>query len=186
MITPLSDRIAVILSKPPGRIGNLWIPNLTAQNQTFVEARVAGHGIGVKSALTRSIVVVSELFGDAVEVVGIKLKIGRERDIVGVLDGKNIKPVGDRVLAIAEDYADKAGGIFLPETQKGSNITAKVVAVGPDSVLEAGMRVLVPKKRFLPVFWEGVNYLLIDEPAALAVLEDKTHDEITKACLPRY
>lgn len=84
----LSDRVAVELLPGVGMVGLLHIPDITksSRNQTFTRAKVVAHGPKVDAAKTGCTVLVSEHFGDDVEVDGKKYKVGRERDLVGVIE----------------------------------------------------------------------------------------------------
>lgn len=88
MIRVLSDRVAVEHLPGVGKIGLIHVPNVTksSANQTFTHAKVVAAGPKVELAKVGRTVFVSEFFGDEVEVDGKKYWIGRERDLVGVVE----------------------------------------------------------------------------------------------------
>lgn len=175
-IRTLGDRIAVELLPGAGKIGSIYIPDATksTRNQTFCRAFVRSVGGGIKASNTVipcGTVVVSEYFGDEVEVDGKKLRVGRVRDIVGVLGTEGIHPPDDRVLLERVDAPKMAGVIHLPEDRNLPHYWAKVVAVGPECVkdMRPGAEVLVQKHLAVEVRFEGREYLLADEPSLLAI-----------------
>lgn len=86
MIRTLTDRIAIRHLQKPGKIGNLWMPELKSHRvQGFVEAEVLSHGSKVVGPTKGKKVLVSELAGDAVIIDGIQIHIMREREIVGIV-----------------------------------------------------------------------------------------------------
>lgn len=86
MIKTLTDRIAVKHLQRPGKIGNLWMPELKSHRvQGFIEAEVIASGSKVTGPVKGKKVLVSELAGDAVIIDGVQIHIMREREIVGIL-----------------------------------------------------------------------------------------------------
>jgi co-chaperonin GroES (HSP10) len=173
-IKTLGDRIAVLPVPGAGKIGLLFIPDATksTRNQTFCRAKVKSAGKKVIVATEGRIIVVSEYFGDEVEVDGKKLRIGRERDIVGVMVNGNVDPqsVGDRVLVERIEPPEKVGRILLPEDIREPQFRATVLASGPKCVVKRDDVVLIPKSVSVVVRLEGKEYYLVDELAILAVL----------------
>lgn len=88
MIRVLSDRVAVEHLPGVGMIGAIHVPNVTksSKNQTFTRAKVVAAGPKVELAKVGTTVLVSEFFGDEVDVDGKRYWIGRERDLVGVIE----------------------------------------------------------------------------------------------------
>lgn len=86
MIRPLSDRIVIEALPGTGMVGIIHMPNTkNAKNQTFHYASVLAAGPKVELAKAGTKVFCSEFFGDEIECEGRKVRVGRERDIVGVI-----------------------------------------------------------------------------------------------------
>jgi len=87
MIKPLRDMIAVEHVTPPGRVGLLYIPDITksTKNQTFHHAKVLAIGGKVETVKAGDVVMISEYAGDPFLVDGKTVHLMRERDIVGVV-----------------------------------------------------------------------------------------------------
>nr|OQX98298.1 MAG: co-chaperone GroES [Erwiniaceae bacterium 4572_131] len=92
-----------------------------------------------------------------------------------------LRPLGNRVLLIPEQAAEKtAGGIFLPDTAKEKPQKGSIVAVGAGSVKENGERtpmelkvgdnVLYGKYSGTEITYEGENYLIMQESDIMAIL----------------
>jgi co-chaperonin GroES (HSP10) len=172
-IRTLGDRIAVELLPGVGKIGLLHIPDATksTRNQTFCRATVTARGPDAALVNVGDTIVLSEYFGDEVEVDGKKLRIGRERDIVGLLCGTVFIPPDDRVLLERIEAPKMAGLIHLPEDRNQPQFKARVVATGPDCDIELSARtVLLQKHMSVEVHFEGKEYLLADEPSILTML----------------
>jgi len=176
-IQTLGDKIAVELLPGLGKIGSLFITDTMkdTRNQTFTRAKVVSAGPKVESAKAGKIVVVSDYFGQEVKLddgslKGRRLKIGRERDIVGIETKGGIVPVGNRLLLERLEAPKMAGALYLPEDMMAVHFDALVVAVGPEATVKVGDKVCVAKDTSVLVRIEMKNYLLIDEPALLAVL----------------
>lgn len=177
MIRTLSDRIAVEKLPGVGKLGLLFIPDTTSstRNQTFCPARVLSAGPKVVQAKAGETIVVSDYFGDEIDLDGKKVHIGRERDIMAVcvaigMLAQKLQPVGNRVLMVKDEAERMAGDLYLPEDRKAPQFNATIVAVGPDCVVQPDQTVLVPKAQSLVVRYGGNEYLLIEEPALLAIL----------------
>lgn len=174
IIRTIGDRIAISLMPGLGKIGRLFIPDATksTRNQTFCRAKVVAHGSKVQGAKEGKIIVVSEYFGDEVVIEGKTFRIGRERDIVGVLRKGDInpQPVGDRVLIEKIDPPKMFGILHLPEDMSAQQFKARVLAVGPEGTVKIGNTVMVPKAVSVEVRFDGSLFYLVDEPAILGVL----------------
>lgn len=175
----LGDNIALKLQPGAGRIGMIIIPDSqrSTRSQTFQTAKVVGEvGKNVKRVTRDSLVLVSEYFGDEVEVDGEKIRVGRERDIVGVVvnagqPGEMVCCAGDRMLLEPLEDAQRVGAIYLPEERKVRDLRGRVVSAGPEcEAVARGDTVLYPPKRAAEVRWGGKVLHLIEEPAAHCVL----------------
>lgn len=89
--------------------------------------------------------------------------------------GVNIKPLGDYVVAQAEEAASKtASGLYLPENAKEKPKTAKVVAVGPVAKqVKPGDRIIYKSYSTTDVKVGGEDYLLVKEEDILATVGGK-------------
>ncbi len=173
-LRPLADRIAVRPLPGSGMIGLLHIPDATqsTRNQTFCRAEVLAHGPKVKLALAGRKVIISEYFGDEIESYPESQRVGRERDIVAVETLGGLYPAGDRILLERIEREVVRGGIFIPENVTVQQYEGRVVAAGIDCRdVKVGDRVMVPKNLLVRVSLDGRDYLLIDEPAVLAIYE---------------
>ena len=92
------------------------------------------------------------------------------------------RPLHDRVVVKRIEAEQKtAGGIIIPDTAKEKPQEAKVVAVGPGKVDDAGKRtplelkkgdrILVGKYAGTEVKIDGVEHLIMREDDVLAVIE---------------
>jgi chaperonin GroES len=95
----------------------------------------------------------------------------------------NVKPLGDRILAVRLDPAKEVkGGIIIPDTAKEKPLEADVVAVGAGRVgddgkrqpveLEVGDRILISKYGGTEVKLGGVEHIILREDDVLAVVEN--------------
>lgn len=173
----LGERITVELEPGLGKIGALFIPDTTKSsgNQTFTRAKVISAGAKVKQALAGTKVIVSDYFGDSVRLedgskLGRALRLGRERDIVGLDTPKGIVPVGDRVLLEEIAAPTMAGRLYLPEDVLAKQFEARVMAVGPDAAVKIGDRVLIAKDTSVVVRIYNLELRLIESESILAVL----------------
>lgn len=84
-----------------------------------------------------------------------------------------IKPLGDRVVAVKEEAQEKtASGIYLPDSAKEHPVTAKVVAIGPDtSQVKVGARILYKEYAATTIELDGVSYLVVKEEDIIATVE---------------
>lgn len=176
-IQTLGDKIAVELLPGLGKIGSLFITDTMkdTRNQTFTRAKVVSSGPKVEAAKAGKTVIVSEYFGQEVKLddgslKGRRLKIGRERDIVGVQTKAGIVPVGNRILLERLEAPKMAGSLYLPEDIMAVQFEARVMAIGPEATVAVGAKVMLAKDTSVLVKIDGKQLLLIDEPAILAVL----------------
>ncbi|MBL7649750.1 MAG: co-chaperone GroES [Candidatus Hydrogenedentes bacterium] len=93
-----------------------------------------------------------------------------------------VRPLADRILVKREEPSETVrGGIIIPDTAKEKPQEAKVVAVGPGKVDDAGKRtplelkkgdrILVGKYAGTEVKIDGVEHLIMREDDVLAVIE---------------
>lgn len=172
-IRTIGDRIAVRLRLGTGKVGAIVIPDATksTRNQTFFRAEVVSAGSAVRLVKSGDTVIVSEYFGDEMLLDGKPLRIGRERDILGLEEAGTIMPPTNRLLLEVEDAPRMAGALYLPEDLKEFQVKARVVAIGPKCLRElAGSVVLLPKIGTVTARIDDRVYLLSDEPTILAIL----------------
>ena len=93
----------------------------------------------------------------------------------------NIKPLNDRILVkLVEQDEVRKGGIIIPDSAKEKPQEAKVIAVGPGKLDDAGKRlpvdvkvgekVLISKYGGTEVKIDGDTYQLLREDDILAIL----------------
>lgn len=93
-----------------------------------------------------------------------------------------IRPLKDHIVALRiEEGEKKVGGLIVPDTAKEKPVTAKVVAVGTERVLENGMRVplevekgskvLIGRYAGSEVKLDDVEYLILREDDVLGIIE---------------
>jgi chaperonin GroES len=85
----------------------------------------------------------------------------------------NIQPLGDYVVAQAEEAASKtASGLYLPDNAKEKPKTAKVVAVGKDAKqVKVGDRIIYKSYSTTDVKVGTEEYLLVKEEDVLATVK---------------
>lgn len=83
-----------------------------------------------------------------------------------------ITPLGDRIVAVREQAAEKtASGLFLPDNAKEKPVAAKVVAVGKEAKsVKVGDRVLYKEYSTTELKIDGTEYLIVKEEDVLGVL----------------
>lgn len=83
-----------------------------------------------------------------------------------------ITPLGDRVVAVREQAAEKtASGLFLPDNAKEKPVAAKIVAIGSDvKTLKLNDRVLYKEYSTTELKIDGVEYLIVKEEDVLGIL----------------
>lgn len=171
----LGDRVAVEIESVSGmgKLGSLFIPDATksTRNQLFHVGTVRAAGPKAKQLTEHCRVLVSEYFGDEVEVDGRKLRVGRDRDVIGFVDSKdNVTPLSDRLLLEEMTPDRRKGDIFLPEDLRAKEFLCRVVAAGQDCSVDENEVVLVPKDRSVVVRFAGYQWRWIEEGALLVVL----------------
>lgn len=83
-----------------------------------------------------------------------------------------IKPLGDRVVAVREQAAEKtASGIFLPDNAKEKPVIAKVVAVGKNAEnVKVGDKILYKEYSTTELKIDGTEYLVVKEEDVLGTI----------------
>ena len=82
-----------------------------------------------------------------------------------------IKPLGDRVVAVAESAESKtASGLLLPDNAKEKSVIAKIVAVGPKATLHVDDRILYKDYSTTNVKVDGTDYIIVREEDVLATV----------------
>lgn len=92
-------------------------------------------------------------------------------------------PLGDRVIVSppSDHTGDqpterKVGGVIIPESAQNvrgisPHYIAKVIAIGPDCKrVKVGQRVIIERGRPFPVKLDNIDFMVILEPAIVAVL----------------
>jgi len=88
----------------------------------------------------------------------------------------NIKPLGDRVLILANPAEEKtASGIYIPDTAKEKPQKGEIVAVGEGKKdeplnVKVGDTVLYGKYAGTELAHEGVDYLIMREADIFAIV----------------
>ncbi len=150
-IKPLGDRVLVKINEAEEKTGGGILLPTTAQTKPQGGEVVAvgeGKALGKTkvdiSVKTGEQVVYSKYAGTEVEFSGTKHLILKDDDIIGLLDGddiKDLKPLNDRVLIkVAEAEEKTAGGLLLTESTKEKPSVGTVIAVGPGPLDEEGNR----------------------------------------------
>lgn len=83
-----------------------------------------------------------------------------------------LKPLGDRVIAVAEETKNKtAAGFYLPDTAKEKSKVAKVVAVGGDvKNVKINDKIIYKEYSTTEVKVEAVEYIIVREEDVLATV----------------
>ncbi|MCA9309249.1 co-chaperone GroES [Candidatus Saccharibacteria bacterium] len=83
-----------------------------------------------------------------------------------------LKPLGDRVIAVAEEAQNKtATGFYLPDGAKEKSKVAKVVAVGPAAKdIKSGDKIIYKDYSTTEVKVDGTEYIIVKEEDVLATL----------------
>lgn len=83
-----------------------------------------------------------------------------------------ITPLGDRVVAVREQAAEKtASGLYLPDNAKEKPVMAKVVAVGSEAKLvKVGDRILYKEYSTTELKIDGTEYLVVKEEDVLGTV----------------
>lgn len=83
-----------------------------------------------------------------------------------------LKPLADRVIAVAEEAQNKTtSGFYLPDTAKEKSKIAKVVAVGTDAkTVKVGDKIIYKEYSTTEVKVDGTQYIIVKEEDVLATL----------------
>ena len=83
-----------------------------------------------------------------------------------------IKPLGDRVVAVREQAAQKtASGLYLPDNAKEKPVVAAVVAVGPEvKGVKAKDKILYKEYSTTEIKIDSVEYLIVKEEDILGTV----------------
>ncbi len=83
-----------------------------------------------------------------------------------------INPLGDRVVAVREQAADKtASGLYLPDNAKEKPVIAKVVAVGKEAKsVKVGDKILYKEYSTTELKIDGTEYLVVKEEDVLGTV----------------
>lgn len=83
-----------------------------------------------------------------------------------------LKPLADRVIAVAEEAQNKTtSGFYLPDTAKEKSKVAKVVAVGGDAkTVKVGEKIIYKEYSTTEVKVDGTEYIIVKEEDILATL----------------
>lgn len=83
-----------------------------------------------------------------------------------------IKPLGDRIVAVREQAAEKtASGFYLPDNAKEKPVLAKVVAVGADAKhVKVNDRILYKEYSTTELKIDGTEYLVVKEEDILGTV----------------
>jgi len=83
-----------------------------------------------------------------------------------------LKPLGDRVVAVAETAQNKtAAGFYLPDSAKEKSKVANVVAVGSAVAdVKVGDKVIFKEYSTTEVKVDGTEYIIVKEEDVLATL----------------
>ncbi|PAN12596.1 hypothetical protein GQ55_2G267200 [Panicum hallii var. hallii] len=150
-IKPLGDRVLVKVKTSEAKSdGGILLPVSVQTRPQGGEVVAVGEGrsFGSKS-IEISVpigaqVVYSKYAGTELEFNDADHLILKEDDIIGILDGddvKDLKPLNDRILIkIAEAEEQTAGGLLLTQATKEKPSVGTVVAVGPGPLGEDGSR----------------------------------------------
>lgn len=83
-----------------------------------------------------------------------------------------ITPLGDRVVAVREQVAEKtASGLYLPDNAKEKPVVAKVLAAGKDtSAVKVNDKILYKEYSTTEIKIDGVEYLIVKEEDILGTV----------------
>ena len=83
-----------------------------------------------------------------------------------------ITPLGDRVVAVREQAAEKtASGLYLPDNAKEKPVLAKVVAAGKDAKnVKVGDKILYKEYSTTELKIDGTEYLIVKEEDVLGTV----------------
>ncbi|CAN0879268.1 20 kDa chaperonin, chloroplastic [Linum grandiflorum] len=188
VVKPLGSRVMVKIKKEEEiTSGGVFFPESVLTDSLRGEVVAFGRGkyIGGRFVETGTQVVYSKNKGTKVEYDGTSHMIMRKGSIVGVLetdDIKDLKPVDDRVFIKVAEAEDKtAGGLVLAMSFEEKPSIGTVVAVGPGTLYEDGVREPVPVNPGDTVLYskyegddfkgnDGTNYIALGIEDVMAVL----------------
>ena len=83
-----------------------------------------------------------------------------------------ITPLGDRVVAVREQAAEKtASGLYLPDNAKEKPVLANVVATGKDvKAVKSGDKILYKEYSTTEIKIDGTEYLIVKEDDILGTV----------------
>lgn len=83
-----------------------------------------------------------------------------------------LKPLGDRVIAVAEEAQSKtASGFYLPDGAKEKSKVAKVVATGASvKDVKTGDKIIYKDYSTTEIKVDGTEYIIVKEEDVLATL----------------
>ncbi|MBC7512718.1 co-chaperone GroES [Candidatus Saccharibacteria bacterium] len=83
-----------------------------------------------------------------------------------------MKPLGDRVVAVREQAAEKtASGLYLPDNAKEKPVFAKVVAIGADVAhVSVNDRIIYKEYSTTELKIDGSEYLVVKEEDILGTV----------------
>lgn len=83
-----------------------------------------------------------------------------------------ITPLGDRVVAVREQAAEKtASGLYLPDNAKEKPVVAKVVAIGKEAKsVKVGDKILYKEYSTTELKIDGKEYLIVKEEDILGTV----------------
>ncbi len=83
-----------------------------------------------------------------------------------------IKPLGDRVVAVREEAANKtSSGLYLPDNAKEKPVLAKIVATGKDvKNVKNGDKILYKEYSTTEIKIDGTEYLIVKEEDILGTV----------------
>lgn len=83
-----------------------------------------------------------------------------------------IKPLGDRVVAVREEAANKtSSGLYLPDNAKEKPVLAKIVATGKDvKNVKISDKILYKEYSTTEIKIDGTEYLIVKEEDILGTV----------------
>ena len=166
-IRPIGDRVLVRRDEAEEETkGGIFVP-ATVRNPPQQGTVVAvGEGVYTESgnliplqAKPGNALLFGSHCGNEIEFNHETLVMLSAREMLAVVDGDEVRPVGDRVLVRRDDPKDKTdGGLFLPETAQKPPQTGVVVAHGEGIYTESGVLLTLPvSEGSRVIFGEGVG-----------------------------
>jgi co-chaperonin GroES (HSP10) len=174
MMQPLRDNLCAIPIEATDRVGALYMPaNAKQALRTHYQSKVLGAGPdAVKLCPVGSIIHTTESWGEEIMVNGDKLKLGRLRDINGVVKDGKLQPVGDRVLCKEIVKEQEKDGIYIPEVTGKKDVKAEVVAVGEKVTdIKPGDHVFLARYVFSKIRVGEQEMVLVNESNVTGVVQ---------------